>query len=161
MCLYKTGTLARMAARIASVLADADKDLNEKIGRFVESIGVAFQIQDDVLDLVGKEFAKKKGGLGQDITEGKRTLIVIRTLKLADHVDKRRLLEILHMHTQIPKLREEAINIIKKYDSINYAKEVARKLVIESWEEVDKLLKPSEARDKLREFAYYLIERSF
>ena len=92
MCAYKTGTLTRMAARLAAVLADADRELVEKLGRFAESIGVAFQMQDDVLDLTGKEFAEKKGGRGQDIKEGKRTLIVIRTLKKANSNDKKRLI---------------------------------------------------------------------
>ncbi len=83
MCAYKTGTLARMAAKMAAVIAGADPKLVEKLGRFAESIGVAFQMQDDILDLTGQEFAKKKGGVGQDITEGKRSLMVIYTLKKA------------------------------------------------------------------------------
>ncbi|MGB9684343.1 MAG: polyprenyl synthetase family protein, partial [Candidatus Bathyarchaeales archaeon] len=45
MCAYKTGTLARLAAKIAAVLADANDELVEKLGHFAESIGVAFQIQ--------------------------------------------------------------------------------------------------------------------
>jgi len=73
MCAYKTGTLARMSARLAAVLSGASTELVEKLGLYAESIGVAFQMQDDILDLTGKEFAEKKGGLGQDITEGKRT----------------------------------------------------------------------------------------
>ncbi|MEM3789357.1 MAG: polyprenyl synthetase family protein, partial [Candidatus Bathyarchaeia archaeon] len=44
MCAYKTGTLARMAARIAAVVADASNELVEKLGHFAEGIGVAFQI---------------------------------------------------------------------------------------------------------------------
>ncbi|MCK4482936.1 polyprenyl synthetase family protein, partial [Candidatus Bathyarchaeota archaeon] len=84
MCAYKTGTLARMAAEIAAVLADANDELIKRLGRFAESIGVAFQMQDDILDLTSSEFTEKKGGRGQDITEGKRSLIVIHTLKVAD-----------------------------------------------------------------------------
>ena len=53
MCAYKTGTLARMAAKIAAVLCDASDDTVERMGRFAEAIGVAFKIQDDVLDLAG------------------------------------------------------------------------------------------------------------
>jgi geranylgeranyl pyrophosphate synthase len=69
MCAYKTGTLARMSAKIASVLAGADNTLAEKLGRYAESVGVGFQIQDDVLDLISDAFAEKKGGKGQDISE--------------------------------------------------------------------------------------------
>jgi geranylgeranyl diphosphate synthase type I len=159
MCAYKTGTIARMAARMAAVLADANDDLVEKIGKFAESISIAFQIQDDILDLVGEKFAEKKGGLGQDITEGKRTLMVIHTLGNANPSDRRRLLEILNIHTTDQKLRDEAISIIKKHRSVECAKEFARNLVEESWKEVDKLLPSSEAKEKLRAFADYLIER--
>ena len=159
MCAYKTGTLARLAAKIAAVLADANDELVEKLGHFAESIGVAFQIQDDVLDLTGEEFAEKKGGRGQDITEGKRTLMVIHTLKVSNTEDRRRLIEILRMHTSNQKLRDEAIAIMQKYGSIDYAKNFARKILEESWKNVEKLLPESEAKEKLNVFARFLIER--
>ncbi len=160
MCAYKTGTLARMSAKIAAVLSGADKNQVERLGTFAESIGVAFQMQDDILDLTGKEFAQKKGGLGQDITEGKRTLMVIRTLKTATTEDKRRLIEILNMHTTEQKLRDEAIAIIQKNNAFEYVKNKANLMVKQSWEEVAKLLKPSEGKEKLKAFAEFLIERS-
>ena len=160
MCAYKTGTLARMSAKIAAVLSGADKKLVEKLGTFAESIGVAFQMQDDILDLTGKEFATKKGGLGQDITEGKRTLMIIRALKTASHEDKKRLIEILNMHSAEQTLRDEAIAIIQKNNSFEYVKNKATQMVKQSWKEVDELLKPSEGKEKLKEFAEFLIERS-
>jgi geranylgeranyl diphosphate synthase type I len=160
MCAYKTGTLARMAAKIAAILAGASEELVEKIGRFAESIGVAFQIQDDVLDLTGKEgFAEKKGGVGLDITEGKRSLAVIHTLNVARVKDARRLVEILKMHSSSQKLRDEAIAIMQRYGSIEYAKQFAKRLVQESWGEVERLLPASEAKEKLKAFAEFLIER--
>lgn len=159
MCAYKTGALARLAAKLAAVLSDADDELTEKLGRFAEAIGVAFQIQDDVLDLTGNEFAEKKGARGMDISEGKRTLIIIRALQKATPADRTRLLKILSMHTNEQKLRDEAIAIIENYKAIEYAKEYARKIVRESWDNVDKLLPPSPAKEKLRAFAAYLIER--
>jgi geranylgeranyl pyrophosphate synthase len=160
MCAYKTGTLARMAAKIAAVLSDADGELVKKLGTFAESIGVAFQMQDDILDLTGTEFAKKKGGLGQDITEGKRTLMVIRTLKTAALKDRKRLIEILNMHTSDQKLRDEAIAIMQKNKAFDYVKKKADAMVEESWREVDKLLKASEGKEKLKAFAEFLIKRS-
>ena len=159
MCAYKTGTLARMAAKIAAVLANADDNIVEKVGRFAEAVGIAFQIQDDILDLTGEEFAEKKGGRGQDITEGKRTLMIIHTLEKAEPSDKKRLKEILKMHTSSQKLRDEAISIMQKYGSIDYAKQLARNLVQQSWKEVDNLLPPSDAKEKLRAFVEYLVER--
>jgi len=159
MCAYKTGTLARMAARMAAVVAGANMDLIEKLGRFAEAIGIAFQMQDDILDLCGSEFAGKKGARGMDITEGKRSLMVIHTLEKSKPKDRKRLIEILNAHTNNQKLRDEAIDIMKNYDSIEYTKLFAKRLVRESWGEVNKLLPSSEAKEKLRAFATYLIER--
>ncbi len=159
MCAYKTGTLARMAAEMASVMADADDDVVEKMGRFAESIGVAFQIQDDILDLVGEEFAKRKGGLGMDIAEGKISLMVVHTLQKAEPSDREELMRILNLHTTDDTLRRKAIAIIGKYESIEYAKNLAAKIIQESWQEVDTILTPSEAKETLRMLVEYLVKR--
>jgi len=160
MCAYKTGTLARMSAKIAAVVAGTNKPLVEKLGRFAESIGVAFQMQDDILDVTGVEFAKKKGGVGQDITEGKRSLLVIYTLKKASSADKKRLIEILNMHTSDQVLRDKAIALMQKYKAVEHVKHTAEQIVEESWSEAEKLLPTAEAKEKLKEFAEFLIKRN-
>ncbi|MCX8170552.1 MAG: polyprenyl synthetase family protein [Candidatus Bathyarchaeota archaeon] len=159
MCAYKTGTLARMAAKMAAVLAGSSEEVVEKIGFFAESIGVSFQIQDDILDIVGEEFAKGKGGLGMDITEGKITLMVLHALRKADRNDREELLRILSMHTRDEALRKKAIEIIKKYGAVEYAKQVASKMVEDSWKMIENLLPESEAKEKIKMLAEYLIQR--
>jgi len=159
MCAYKTGTLARMSAKIAAILSNATEEQTEKLGAYAETVGVAFQIQDDILNLVEGEFTEKKG-LGEDITEGKRSLPVIHTLNEAIPEDRERMIEILNMHTNDQELRNEAITIIKKYDSIEYSKEKARSMILEAWNGVDRILKPSLAKEKLKAFADYLVERT-
>ncbi len=160
MVAYKTGTLARMSAKIAAILCGASEKQIEAIGRLAETIGIAFQIQDDILNLVGEEFASRKGGSGEDVTEGKRTLMVIRTLKNAKPADAKRLIEILEMHTTDQRLRDEAIAIMKIYDGIDYAKTFASKILKEAWKEVDTTFPPSEAKEKIKALADYLIKRS-
>jgi geranylgeranyl pyrophosphate synthase len=159
MCAYKTGTLVRMAARMAAVVAGASTDLIEKLGKFAEAIGIAFQMQDDILDLSSNGFAGKKGARGMDITEGKRSLIVIHTLEKSKPKERKRLIEILNSHTNNQKLRDEAIAIMNTCGSIEYTKRFAKRLVRESWSEVNRLLPRSEAKEKLNAFATYLIER--
>lgn len=159
MCAYKTGTLARMAAKMAATLAGASDDAIEKIGRFAESIGVAFQIQDDILDIAGEEFAKGKGGLGMDITEGKLTLMVIYTLQNAAQDDREELIRILSMHTRDENLKRKAVEIMRKYGAVEYAKITAARIVEESWREIEKILPPSEAKEKIKMLAEYLIQR--
>jgi geranylgeranyl diphosphate synthase type I len=159
MCAYKTGTLARMAAKIAAVLADASDPLVEALGYFAESIGIAFQMQDDILDLTGKDFAEKKGGRGGDISEGKRSLMVIHTLRIANSKDRDKLKLILTMHSSDEKIKEEAIGIMQKYGSLDYVRGFAEKLVQDSWHDIEKLIPKSDGREKLKAFAEFLIER--
>jgi geranylgeranyl pyrophosphate synthase len=161
MCAFKTGCLSRMAAKLAVILSKGREELVEKFGKMAEAIGVAFQIQDDILDitLVGKEREKFGKVFGQDIKDGKRTLMVIHTLKKANLRDKRRLLEILNKHTENLSEIKEAIGLMEKYGSLNYAKNLSQKIVREAWQEVAPLLPESAAKERLKDFIHYLIER--
>lgn len=155
MCAYKTGTLARMSAKLGARLAGADDRLVHAFGKFAESIAVAFQIQDDVLNLrqkLGKE-------TGEDIKEGKRSLLVIRALSRLPKKDAGRLLEILSMHTGDKKLVNEAIRLIKATDAFGFAETLSKKLVDDSWAALEKMLPPSDAKRSLQMFAEYLIAR--
>ncbi len=62
------------------------------------------------------------------------------------------------MHTSDQKLRDEAIAIMQKNNAFEYVKRKADAMVEESWREVDKLLKPSEGKEKLKAFAEFLIK---
>lgn len=159
MCAYKTGTLARMSARMAAILVGSTAELVEKLGHFAESIGIAFQMQDDILDLTSEEFEKKKGARGQDITEGKRSLIVIHTLRSAPKKTAARLTDILNMHTQEQSLRDEAILIMQNCGSIEYVRNIAARIVKQSWAEVKKEIPSARGKERLKAFADFLIER--
>ena len=163
MCAYKTGTLARMSARLAVALSGGSEKQEEALGKFAEAIGVAFQIQDDLLDIIssGKDREKFGKAFGNDIKEGKRTLMVIHTLQKAPESDRNRLAKILNSHTSDPRQVEEAISILSKCGSIEYAKRKAKELVLNAWKEADPLLKDSMAKKKIRDFAYFLIDRDF
>ncbi len=163
MCAYKTGTLARLSARLAVVLSQGSKKQEEKLGRVAESIGVGFQIQDDVLDVTttGKEREAFGKSFGNDIKEGKRTLMVIHALKHATETDRNRLIEILNSHTSDVDKIQEAINILHRYGSVEYAKSKAREIVKQSWSEADPLLPDCNAKRILKSFVNFLIERKF
>ncbi len=159
MCAYKTGCLARMAAKLGALLAGGSEKQIEAMGSFAEALGIAFQIQDDILNLVGEEFGKRKG-VGEDIHEGKRTLLVIHALGHAGKKDAGRLKKILAMHTNDKKLVREAIEIIKRSGSIDYAREKAEKMVEAAWKELDAMLPESAAKQKLKALADYSFKRS-
>ncbi|MFH0954577.1 MAG: polyprenyl synthetase family protein [Candidatus Micrarchaeota archaeon] len=158
MCAYKTGTLARLAAKIGAVLGNGNEKQIEALGKFAETVGVAFQIQDDILNLVGEEFQKGKG-VGEDIHEGKRTLMVIHCLQKGNPADKKRILEILNSHPEDQKTILEAIAILKKNGSIEYAREKATALVRDAWKKLDTELSETNAKQTLHSFADYLVDR--
>ena len=55
LCTLKTGEMIRVAARIGCVCGDATKEQIQAADRYAEKIGLAFQIEDDILDIVGRE----------------------------------------------------------------------------------------------------------
>ncbi|MFH1056514.1 MAG: polyprenyl synthetase family protein [Candidatus Micrarchaeota archaeon] len=157
MCSYKTGCLARMAAKIGAILAGANPKQLKALDEFAEAIGIAFQIQDDILNLTAsKEYGKEIGG---DISEGKITLNAIYALKHSPRAS--RLREILKKHTKDPQLILEAIDIMRESGSIEYAKSFAKTLVRNSWEKADKLFKENKGKRKLKALADYLVERTY
>lgn len=171
-CAYKTGVLARLSARLGAYLSGASEPFIKAIGRFAEAIGVAFQIQDgnqqknyscstllDILNIEGEEFAKKIDVVGEDIHEGKRSLMVLHCLATATPEVAARLLEILNLRTNDVALIQEAIGIIKSTDSITHARGVAKEIVEKAWNDIESLLPENEAKTKLKVFADYLINR--
>jgi geranylgeranyl pyrophosphate synthase len=69
------------------------------------------------------------------------------------------LIEILDKKKKRKKEILEAISIIKKYNSIEIAKEKAREIVEKSWKDVEKLFPFNKAREQLKELIYFLVER--
>jgi geranylgeranyl pyrophosphate synthase len=159
MCLCKTGVLTRFACQLGAIIGGATKEQYDALGDFGQIVGVGFQIQDDILELTEADFKKGKGSIGGDIHEGKRTLIVIRTLEKANEKDKKRLIEILDSHATDEKIIQEALDIINKYDGIEYSKKKAEELVLKGWAKADKVLKESNAKTMLKKFAEHLVNR--
>jgi len=70
MVSHKTGVLARMITRLTCAVLELPENLTEKLSIFAERVGLAFQIQDDLLNLnPGEKFIKTKGYCGEDIHE--------------------------------------------------------------------------------------------
>ncbi len=159
MCLSKTGVLTRFACQLGAISGGATQKQIDALGDFGQIVGVGFQIQDDILELTENKFKENKGSIGGDIHEGKRTLIIIRTLEKANKKDKERLIQILDSHPTDEKTIQEALDIINKYDGIPYAKKRAEELVLGAWSKVDKVLPETNAKIMLKKFAEYLIDR--
>eukprot|EP01017_Pseudomicrothorax_dubius_P025223 TRINITY_DN26_c0_g3_i2.p1 TRINITY_DN26_c0_g3~~TRINITY_DN26_c0_g3_i2.p1 ORF type:complete len:329 (+),score=87.31 TRINITY_DN26_c0_g3_i2:73-987(+) len=158
MVSHKTGVLPRLGARLTGMALGLPNDTLNKVTRFAQNIGVGFQIQDDILNLVGEDFSTK-GFLGEDIHEGKLSLIALHSLRNANEKDRRRLFEILRMRTEDQKFIKEAIDLMKKTNSIQYAADRARVIVEETWRDVEGVLPETEAKKHLAMMKDYLIVR--
>ena len=90
MIRLKTSVLLACAVKIGAILAGASKDDQDNLYKFGEQIGLAFQLQDDLLDVYGdpKVFGKNIGG---DITSNKKTYMLINAYNRANDVQRKEL----------------------------------------------------------------------
>lgn len=160
MAVGKTGIVSRLACEIGGIIAGVDDSTVEKLGKFGATIGVAFQIQDDILNLIPSGVSETKGGVGEDITEGKGTMLIIYALQHLDVTDKKRLKEIMSMHTNDKEIIKEGINLIIKSGAIENAKRVEETLFNDAWEDVEKALPDSNSKILLKDLASFLIART-
>jgi geranylgeranyl diphosphate synthase type I len=128
MIKAKTAALFETSARCGGILGGANKTQVERLGEFGRYAGIAFQVIDDVLALTADEKVLKKP-VGNDIREGKRTLIVVHALEKASKNQKKRILETLGDRSASPERIRETIELIDSLDAIDYAKKVAEKYI--------------------------------
>lgn len=129
MTSSKTGVIPRCVARLVCAISKIDKPRTNRIADMTNKLGIAFQIQDDLIALESDEYAKARGIAAEDIHEGKRTLMVIHAYNNLPTDEGKRLIEILDMHTEDPDIANEAIDLMNKVESIQYAKDVSENLI--------------------------------
>jgi geranylgeranyl diphosphate synthase type I len=149
----KTGVLYGAAAWMGARLSSAPAHQAEGLERFGRLVGMAFQIQDDVLDLTApaKVLGKPRGG---DLAEGKKTLIMIHAIASVTKV------EIFGKRNATGQEIEAALETLRASGSIDYARKKAVCLV-EEGKEALAVLPDSEAKALLLELADYMISRSY
>jgi len=105
----KTSVLPRMTLRFLGELTNQDEETKVKLIHFVNLMGAAFQIMDDVLAVEGDAFKKMRGqgDYCEDIAEGKKTLMVLHSYYYGWKGD--RLLDILAMKTKDEVMHREAV----------------------------------------------------
>lgn len=137
-----------------------------RLDAYVEAfrlIGIAFQIQDDLLNLVGETALYGKEPLG-DLLEGKRTVMLIHLFREADPDTRRRMEEIIRLDRR-EKTQEDAREILRAMEeagSLEYGFDLADRLAhrgIRKFEEDLDFLPDSEAKGVLRQVANYVTTR--
>ncbi|WP_292459422.1 polyprenyl synthetase family protein [Methanothermococcus sp.] len=156
MISKKTGALIVAPVEIGAIMAECTEEEKNALCEYAKRIGMTFQIQDDILDLVGDN--KKIGKpVGSDIKEGKKTVIIIHALKNLPSEKKEKLLKVLGNSNATDEEIKEAIEILS--DSIDYAKNIMKNAT----EEAKAYLKifDAEKRKRLEAIADFIMDRIY
>jgi octaprenyl-diphosphate synthase len=125
----KSAVLFNSACYLGALLAKADENQARSLADFGLNSGIAFQITDDLLDLVGDE--KKTGKtLGTDVDKQKLTLAIIHLLAAADEQERTSIID-SYLDTKDAKCNRPAlVRMLNRYDSLEYARERAKEFTV-------------------------------
>jgi geranylgeranyl diphosphate synthase type II len=159
MIELKTSVLVAGAMQIGALIGGANEQDAYHLGEFGRNIGIAFQLQDDILDTYGDpaKFGKKVGG---DIAQNKKTFLVLKSLELADKTTAAKLNNLLSIQPEdeIQKIKEVTA-IFDRLDirtHANQKKEGYRDL---AYEHLKKVQISENAKQPLYDFAQFLVQR--
>ena len=152
----KTASLIAACCACGAASAGAEEREVERMWRFGELVGLAFQIQDDLLDLGEGERTGKPTGV--DIKERKMTLPLIHTLEQATASERRRLIRLVRWRSNDPAAVGEVMRTVLEGPGMDYARGKMAELLEEAMAELDRFA-PSATREALRDLVAYSIER--
>ena len=160
MIRLKTGVLLASALKLGAITAHAEKKDMDYLYDFGLNIGIAFQLQDDILDCWSnlEDFGKVTG---TDIADNKKTFLYLKSLELAEKDDKEILTKYFSSTNFDRKEKEDAIKSI--YHKLNL-KQIAQKLMQDynnkAMESLEKIEVESQRKQNLICFANILMQRN-
>ena len=160
MIRLKTSVLLACALKIGALLADAPEADCDNLYRFGEKIGLAFQLQDDFLDVYGdtKVFGKAIGG---DILAGKKTFMLINALTHANDSQRKELEQWLAINDR-PKEKIEAVT--RLYNEIGIDRMATEKIAFyftESHRYLEAVNVDESRKIELRRYAERMMKRQY
>jgi geranylgeranyl diphosphate synthase type I len=157
MIRKKTSVLFMLSAEGAAIASGGTKEEINALKEYGTSLGLAFQIWDDYLDISSDEKTLGKD-IGNDIRNGKKTLIAVHSLNNAAGGDKRTLEKLFGNQDATEQDVRQVFDIFKKTKSIEYAKQTAMNYCAKAKKSLN-VLKESDAKAVLLELADYSIKR--
>lgn len=161
MIRLKTSVLLACALKIGAILAEAPAEDADILYKFGEQIGLAFQLQDDYLDVYGdsKVFGKKIGG---DITSNKKTFMLINAFSHANEAQRQELEKWVNAKSFD---REEKIAAVTRlYNEIGIDKMAQAKIAYyfeQSKKYLDAVQVPAERKEELQKYAQRMMKRKY
>ncbi|WP_407425708.1 polyprenyl synthetase family protein [Arcticibacter sp.] len=159
MIRLKTAVLLGCSLKIGALIGSAGPEDSEHLYNFGVNIGIAFQLQDDILDVYGnpEKFGKQVGG---DILSNKKTFLLIKAIELAEDLDKEELHYWLNVVECDPASKISSVTAI--YDRLGVrqlAEEQMNLHARKSLSELDKVSVSAENKQILVDFAGQLLIR--
>lgn len=143
---------------LGATLGGAEDKVLRGLTEYALPIGIAFQIQDDILGIFGSE--KKMGKpLGSDIREGKQTILVVKAFKEANREQSRQIKKLLGKENLTSGEITDFQNIIRETGALDYAKNMAHNLIEKGKKAAEKIEIEKEAKDFLIGVADYMVNR--
>ena len=154
----KTASLISGAARIGAILAGASDEVVQSMGRYGESLGRAFQVADDILDLTSDQATMGKP-VGHDLREGKITLPLIRALQQAPSAAQAEMEALLARPDKDEAEWGQIVAFVEEYQGVAAAVETAHEYAAQAQKCLD-VLAPSPARAALERAVQLVVERN-
>ncbi len=161
MIEFKTAVLLGCALRMGALVGGASPADQEAMYMFGIQLGLAFQLQDDYLDVYGdpETFGKQVGG---DIIENKKTFLYLKALELASDEEARELRDLYSIKTRDPQAKVQRVTqIFKSSGSADAARDMIRMYTNEAFQQLESLKLPEDRISILKEFGEWLLNRNF
>jgi len=154
----KTASLIAAASETGAVLAGAGSDVRRRMFEYGKSVGIAFQLMDDILDYTGTE--KELGKLPcQDLREGKITLPLLHALREASAGERKTTVELLSRTRPSEGDISLLVRLVKRNGGIEYTERTARSYVNRGKKFLSRL-PDSKALAALLSLSDYIVSRS-
>ncbi|MEK7788993.1 MAG: polyprenyl synthetase family protein, partial [Planctomycetota bacterium] len=152
----KTASLCAASCRLGATFAGANRKVSDMLSNYGLKIGIAFQIVDDCLDVMGTEEEIGKS-LNSDIEKGKLTLPLIRLVNQLPRNKLESARELIFQHNG-KETKSAIIELLTKHDAVEYAFNTAKNIVKQAQEEIAPL-PDSKYKTALCELADYIVTR--
>jgi len=158
MITLKTAVLVATSLKLGAIIALSDKGNLDNIYDYGINLGIAFQLQDDYLDVFGDDdFGKRKAG---DIVENKKTFLFLKTLELANAKDKAELLNMYANEEFSKKKINMVIKLFRKYEIPKLMENEIKKYTIRAKKNIHNLSLLENKKNVLINFADQLMRRT-
>lgn len=156
---FKCAIMVSNLARIGAILGGGSDIQIEALGDFFETVGLAFQIIDDVLNLRG--FRNELKERGEDIRNGTVTLPIAKAMERLDATERHKLVSNLKEQSNDPKVINRVIQQVEECGAIEACNKEAHQMVDSAWYVLDPLLPDSIIKIMLRCYSQFLLERHY